>query len=138
MPLMLWVTIFMVWTTRSIWCGQHEIHMLWRICCGQHRMYMVWTTTMSSTAYRSCVPQHKKCNPRYITHSIYGYVVDNIEWVYTVEHIVYMVWVYTAGLLMNMVWVYTVDYLIYDVDIYRGLPNLYDVGIEYSIPNLSV
>ena len=84
--------------------------MLWRICCGQHRMYMVWTTTMSSTTYRSCIPQHKKSYPRYITHSIYRYAVDNMEWVYTVDHIVYMVWVYTVDYMM---WVYTVDYLMY-------------------------
>ena len=74
---------------------------------------MVWATSMSSTPYRACVPQHKECHPRYITHGIYGYAVDNIEWVYTVGYVMYMMWVYTVGYLMYMMWVYTVGCLMY-------------------------
>ena len=83
---MRWTPKYMVWTPSSICCGQHEMYMVWRICCGQHRMYMVWTTMMLSTAYNLRYPQYKKRYPRYITHSINGYAVDYVQWIYTVDY----------------------------------------------------
>ena len=120
--------LYIVWSTCGTCRGQHDMHMPWRMCRGQHRKYMVWTTSMSSTPCRACVPQHEECHPRCVTHGMCGHVVDNIEWVHTVEYLVDALWACAVDCVMHVMWVHRGTPNVHDVGIHSGLPNTCDVG----------